>query len=327
MIIDDKTVARLLDPIALIDALAPAMGALSRGEVSLPARIAAMIEEKSSLLAAMPVYLASQNILAAKLVSVFPGNAALGLDTHHATILLFDAGTGKAIAMMDGARITAERTAAGSALATRLVSKTDAKVLAILGAGVQARAHAMAIPRVRDISQILIAGRDPGKAAALVDELSGETKIAVDIADFETAVRAADIICTTTHAPEPVLDWSWITPGSHINAVGFNPGGREIDAQTVANSTVFVEARSSVLAPSPSGANELLWPIRDGVIDENHIQAEIGELVNGTREGRLVPDEVTLYKSVGVGVQDAVSADLVYALALEQGRGIEIDLS
>lgn len=228
--------------------------------------------------------------------------------------------------MLDGGDITAARTAAGSALATQLLAREDVETLTVIGTGVQARAHAKALSTIRDFSLIQIAGRDPAKAEQLAQELNTDLDVTVTAnSSIEQAVLQADIICTTTHAAEPVLNWKWIKAGTHINSVGVNPKGREIDGETVQNAQVFVEAISSALAPPPGGANELLWPIRDGLITEDHICGEIGALNSGDIEGRQNEADVTLYKSVGVGVQDAVTADLVYRQAVAQGLGISLE--
>tara|TARA_B100000315_G_C14581609_1_gene590776 strand:+ start:1883 stop:2881 length:999 start_codon:yes stop_codon:yes gene_type:complete len=330
LILDAETVRELLDPLldsgALVEVLAPAMEALSRGDVSLPPRIAAMVEQRSAYLGAMPVYLKQPEILAAKIISVFPENDPEQHHTHYATILLFDPKSGEPLAMLDGGDITAVRTAAGSALATRLLARDDAQILTIVGTGVQARAHAKALAAIGDPSLIQIAGRNMAKVEQLARDLDAELNVSVTAnSSIEKAVREGDIICTTTHAAEPVVEWSWIKPGTHINSVGVNPSGREIDAATVQNGRVFVEAISSALSPPPGGANELIWPIRDGLITADHICGEIGAVSSGDIAGRRDDTEVTLYKSVGVGVQDAVAADLVYRQAVAKGLGISLE--
>ncbi|MDP7602037.1 MAG: ornithine cyclodeaminase family protein, partial [Rhodospirillales bacterium] len=326
LILDAETVRGLLDPDALIEALAPAMESLSRGEVSLPPRIAAMIEKRSAYLGAMPVYLKEPEILAAIIISVFPENDPKKYYTHYAIILLFNPKFGELLAMLDGGDITAARTAAGSAFATKLLALEDAKTLTIIGNGVQAKSHAFALNRIRDLSMIQIAGRDPAKADQLARELDIKLEVTVSAnASIEQAVRAADIICAATHAAAPVLEWSWIKPGVHINSVGVNPSGREIDGGTVQNTRVFVEAASSALSSPPGGANELLWPIRDGLITEDHVCGEIGAVSSGAIVRRRDDSEVTLYKSVGVGVQDAVAADLVYRQAIAKGLGVSLE--
>ena len=327
LILNRNEVEQLLDLDALIDALGPAMAELSGGGVSQPQRIAAQVREREGNLLVMPAYLPSSKALAVKLVSVFPHNNRLGVPSHQAIIAVFDPVTGAPAAIMDGEHITAMRTAAGSALATRLLARPDASVLAILGTGVQAKAHAVAIPRVRPISEIRIAGRDADKAMTLAPELSAELGIPADGTDsFQKAVSGADVVCACTHADSPVLIGRWLKPGAHVNSVGLNFQGREMDDETVRLSKVFVESREAALAPSPAGANDLTWPIRDGVIDEAHVLAEIGELVSGRHPGRTSDGQITLYKSVGVAAQDAVAARMIFAAAVQKGVGLEITM-
>ena len=327
LVLNRNDVEQLLDLDALIDALASTMAEVSAGGVSQPQRIAAQVREREGNLLVMPAYLPGSKALAVKLVSVFPHNHRLGVPSHQALIAVFDPETGAPAAVMDGEHITAMRTAAGSALATRLLARPDAGVLAILGTGVQAKAHAIAIPRVRPITEIRIAGRDPDRAMTLAHELTAELGIPVVGTDsFEDAVSGADVVCACTHADSPVLMGRWLKPGAHVNSVGLNFQGREMDDETVRLSRVFVESREAALAPSPAGANDLTWPIRDGVIDESHVVAEIGELVSGGHPGRTSDKQITLYKSVGVAAQDAVAARMVFAAAVEKGVGLEVPL-
>jgi ornithine cyclodeaminase len=277
----------------------------------MPPRIAAFAE-RNGLLGAMPAYLPSAG-LACKLVSLFPENR--DRHTHQALICVFDPTNGTPVALMDGTYITATRTAAGSALATRLLAREDAHVLAILGSGVQARTHADALGRVRRFDEIRVASRDPARAAELAAELGGN---AVD--SWEEAVRGADVVAATTHAAEPIVLGEWLTPGVHINSVGANPAGRgEVDPAILRQALVAVEFRESTLAPPPAGAPEF----RDGAPED---VVELGELVAGTKPGRTSPEQITLYKSVGVAVQDAAAAALVLAAARERSVGREIEL-
>ena len=301
----------LLDLDALIDALAATHQELSEGKASMPPRIAAFAE-RNGLLGAMPAYLPSAG-LACKLVSLFPENR--DRHTHQALICVFDPTNGTPVALMDGTYITATRTAAGSALATRLLARDDAHVLAILGSGVQARTHADALGRVRRFDEIRVASRDPGRAAELAAELGGKA-----VGSFEEAVRGADVVAATTHAAEPIVLGEWLTPGAHVNSVGANPAGRgEVDAAIMSQALVAVEFRESTLAPPPAGAPEF----RDGAPED---VVELGELVAGTKPGRTSPEQITLYKSVGVAVQDAAAAALVLARARERSVGREIEL-
>jgi ornithine cyclodeaminase/alanine dehydrogenase-like protein (mu-crystallin family) len=317
LVLRRQEVEALLDLDGLVDSLAQVMAELSAGSVSMPARVAAEVREQQAgpersdrgLLAVMPVYLSSSQTLSSKLVSVFPESSRRGLPSHQAVIVVFDSATGAPLAIMDGTYITAARTAAGSALATRMLARPDADVLVILGTGVQARAHARAIPRVRRMREVRVAGRDPSKARALAAELAAEIGVAVEGWEFSPEVLArAGVICAATHSPEPVVKGEWLEPGVHVNSVGLNLQGREVDGEAVRKALVVVESRRAALAPPPAGANDLRWPIRDGLVTEAHIHAELGELVRGTRPGRTHPDQITLYTSVGVAVQDAAAA-------------------
>lgn len=327
LVLGRSQVEALLDMDALIDALAPAMADLSAGRASVPDRVAALVPEREGFLAAMPGHLPSAGALITKLVSLFPHNDGVRLPTHQALIVAFDPDTGRPAALLDGTAITAARTAACSALSARLLAREDATVLAVLGTGVQARAHARAICRVRPIREIRVAGRDAAKATALAEELSarfeGEVRA---VSGYAEALDGADIAAATTHAVEPVIRRSWLTPGVHVTSVGYNPAGREVDDATVTQALVCVESRQAALAPFPAGSNDLLVPIRDGLITAEHVHAELGELVAGSRPGRTSPDQITLYKSVGVAAQDAAATALVVASAREQSIGEEITL-
>ena len=312
LVLSQSDVRELLDLDRLVDELAHAHAELTAGKASMPPRIAALVQEQDGLLGVMPSYLPSAG-LACKLVTLFPHNS--DRETHQAVICVFDPANGTPVALMDGTFITATRTAAGSALATRLLAREDAHVLAVIGTGVQAHTHACAIPRVRPIDEIRVAGRDRAKTEAFADEIGG-----VAVASYEAAIRGADIVAATTHATEPVVRREWLAPGTHVNSVGLNPSGREVDEATVADAVLVVESRDSALAPPPAGAPELVG------VDPAHVHAELGELVTGIQPGRRSRDEITLYKSVGVAVQDAAAAALVLAAARERSVGREIEL-
>ncbi|HYI19664.1 MAG TPA: ornithine cyclodeaminase family protein, partial [Solirubrobacteraceae bacterium] len=266
LVLSRADVESLLDPRALIDALATAMADLSAGRASMPNRVAAMVPEHDGLLGAMPGYVPSLGALTAKLVTLFPRNADGPLPTHQALVGVFDPATGEPVALIDGTAITASRTGAGSALSVRLLARTDARVLAIVGTGVQARAHARAVPLVREFGELRIAGRSRAKAERLAGELRdvGLPAQAADCA--EDAIRGADVVCATTHSLEPVVRRRWLAPGAHVTSVGYNPAGRELDDATVVDALVVVESRKTALAPTPAGANDLTQPIRDGLI-------------------------------------------------------------
>jgi ornithine cyclodeaminase len=292
LVLTRTDVEELLDLDRLIPALADAHRELSAGAVSMPPRIAAFAPQ--GLLGAMPAYLPSAG-LGCKLVSVYPENTEL--DTHQATIMLFDPDNGAPLALMDGTYITAMRTAAAAALSAQLLAREDATVLAILGTGVQSRAAQAMFPRVRDFADVRVAGRG----------------------EFEEAVRGADVVAATTAAGEPVVRLEWLGEGVHVTSVGYDPPGSELDPAIVERANVIcVESRASALAPPPAGAVELA-----GVDPEEVV--ELGELVAG-RPGRGGPAEITLYKSVGVAVQDLAAAALVLQAARERKTGLEIEL-
>jgi alanine dehydrogenase len=315
----------LLHPDALRQAVGMAMMDVSLGRASMPPRIAATVPDRG-LLAAMPAHLPSAGELAAKLVTLFPGNATTNLPTHQAVLIVFDAHTGRPMALLDGTSITTARTAAGSALSVELLASPDAEVLAILGSGVQARAHAEAVVRVRPIQRIRIAARNRERAAALAADLQAQLNLSVTATDYTPACSGAQVICAATHSAEPVVRRDLVDPGTHITSVGYNTAGREVDSATVAAAVVVVESRDAVLAPPPAGSNDLLTPLAEGLIGAEHIHAEIGELLAGRRPGRTSPEQITLYKSVGVAAQDVAAAGLVLAAARASGVGVDIEI-
>lgn len=298
-------VRALLEPDALIEAVRSALIDLSAGRASVPPRIAAWSENRAGLLGAMVAYVPSLDVLAAKLVSVFP-RAAL---SHQAVIAVFDPRSGEPLALLDGTEITAQRTAAASALATRLLAREDASVLAILGTGVQAEAHARYLSGVRRFRELRVAGRDPGRTARFAARIG-----AIPVSSYEEAVRGADVICATTHAHDPVLRGAWLKQGAHVNSVGFDPDGSELDPAVLDGALIAVESRASAFAAPPAGAFELRG--RDA-----RAAVELGEL-----PARTSPDRITVYKSVGVAAEDAAAAALVLRGAKEQGRGTRIEL-
>jgi alanine dehydrogenase len=308
LFLSEPDVRALLDLERLIDELAPAFVAVSEGRVSVPARIAALAPQ--GLLAAMPGYV--EGVLETKLVSVFPGNHAAGLPSHQALIALFDAENGAPLAVMDGTAITALRTAAASALATRALAREEARVLAVLGAGVQGRSHLEAVALVREFAEIRVASRTPAHAEALAAERGARA-----VSSFEEAVRGADVVCCCTDSPEPVLRRDWLGAGAHVNSVGFARGGPELDAETVGEGLLVVESRVA-FEPYPAGAHEL-----QGLDPASAL--ELGEILSG-RGGRTSPAQLTVYKSMGHAIEDAVAARLVYDRALAGGAGVQVNL-
>ena len=326
LVLSRAEVERLIDPDRLREAVARAMADLSAGKASMPSRIAAIVPERDALLAAMPAYLPSSGALTTKLVSLFPKNT--DRPTHQAVIVVFDAEYGTPLALLDGEAITAARTAAASALATDLLARRDAQVLAVIGTGVQARAHLRAVPRVREFREVRIAGRHGDKAMALLKEVRewlprAELRMNTSYAQTEAG---ADVVCATTHSAEPVVRREWLSAGAHVTSVGYNTAGREVDGATFRDALVVVESRAATLAPPPAGSNDIAMAIAEGAMTRDHVHAELGELVSGTRPGRTDRDQITLYKSVGVAVQDAAAAAMVLDAARSAGVGRTVDL-
>jgi ornithine cyclodeaminase/alanine dehydrogenase-like protein (mu-crystallin family) len=304
-------VERLLDLDALREALADAFRALSDGRTSTPPRTAA--RSAAGFLGVMPGFVPGLG-LEAKLVTVFPGNHQLGLPSHQALIALFDGESGRPLAVMDGTHVTAVRTAAASALSARLLARPEARVLAILGAGVQGAAHLDAIVRVGRFNEVRIASRSHDHAEAL----ASRHPMARAMRSLEDAVRGADLVCCCTDAGEPVLRYDWLGDGTHVTSVGANFEGPELDAETVRKGRLFVESRVA-FEPPPAGSAELTG------LDPS-LAAELGEVLSGTAPGRTSEAEITVYKSMGHAVEDATAARLVYERALAEGAGVRVPL-
>jgi ornithine cyclodeaminase/alanine dehydrogenase-like protein (mu-crystallin family) len=316
LILSGADIERVLDLDRLVDALGEALADLSAGRASMPARVAASVPDRG-LLVAMPAHVPALGALTAKLLTVYPENRKQ--PSHQALICVFDVDSGTPIALLDGAYITAMRTAAGSLLATRLLARPDARVVAVIGTGVQARSHLRTFARGWTVDRFVLAGRTRDRAEALAQEITDELGADVEPADsVEAAVRAADIVCGASHAAEPVVRRPWVAPGAHVNSVGYNIDGTgEVDAETVRDALVVVESRATALASPPAGAVELQGA---------DAPTEIGELVAGTATGRTRADEITLYKSVGVAVEDAAAAVLALEAARVAGAGHEVEL-
>jgi len=330
LVLSEHDVAELLTFPECIEVMAEALTATARGEVTNPLRSVMRPEGASGFLGLMPAYRGGDKpAFGLKEICLFPGNPARGLDTHLGGVLLHSGDTGELLAVMNASAITAIRTAAVSALATRLLAREDAKVHAIIGAGVQARSHLAAIAAVRDIAEVRICSRTRAKAesvAAAAQPALSEAEGAADVRvvdSIEDAVRGADIISTTTSSREPVVRRSWIAPGTHINAVGSSiAAARELDSDTVAAAALFVDRRESTLNES----GDYLVAVRDGAIaGPEHIRAEIGEILAGRAEGRRSRDEITLFKSLGIAIEDLAAAQFLYEKARRLGRGSVVD--
>lgn len=299
---------------------------LSAGRALVPLRSRIDVDDRDGVSLFMPAMLPDTGELALKVVSVVPKNVRRKLPTIHALVLALDPETGRPIALIEGAVLTAIRTGAGSGAATDLLARPDAKRVAIFGAGVQARTQLEAVCAVRGIESASIFSRDPNQSQEFADELAAQPWAPAMIEVSDTASDAlvkADVICTATTSSTPVFDGSDLKPGTHINAIGsFLPSMQEIDSTTVERSLVVVDSRDAALAE----AGDLIIPIQEGHISEDHVQAELGDIVNGVHPGRTDDSQITLYKSVGVAVQDAAAAGLALRNAKELGIGSVIEL-
>ena len=318
-IIGADQVIELLPMQECIDVVDHAMQRASEGEAIMPLRAAIKLP-KDGKFGWMPGYLGDPSVFGAKLVGVFERNFDLGMHSHNGVVVLFETEYGRPFAIIDAAEITAIRTAAASAMATRLLAHPESTCLAILGYGAQATRHLDAMLCVRDFTQVRVWGRDPVKTRKFCTEQIIRYEMPIEPAEtVRAAIDGADVICTVTGSPTPIVLGDWITPGQHINAVGTSfPGVRELDGTAVARSRLFVDLREGALAQ----AGEFQMARDEGLIDDNHIIGEIGQVALGQVEGRLAPDDITLYKSLGLVVQDLAAAHHIYEKAVTRGVGV-----
>ena len=307
-----------------IEAMKRAFAQLSTGQADVPLRAVLDVPRHNGVTLFMPGYLAADDQMAVKVVSVFNDNPARGLPLIHALVVVVDATTGAPTAVMDGTYLTALRTGAASGAATDLLARQDAHTAAIFGAGVQGRTQLEAVCAVRPIQETWIYDLSPERAAAYAAEMSQRLSLPVRVAATPTeAVRQADVICTATTSSSPVFQDRNVQPGTHINAVGaYTPQMQEIPPETVLRAKVVIDHHESSMAE----AGDLLIPLGQGLMTKDHIYAELGEIAAGTKPGRTSPEEVTLFKSVGVAVQDVASASAVLAEAQRLGLGTEAAL-
>jgi ornithine cyclodeaminase len=306
-----------------IEVMARTLRATARGEAINPLRTALRFPDGRGLVGLMPAQLASPPCAGVKIVTVMPGNHGTPYDSHQGAVVLFETEHGCPIAMIDASSVTMIRTAAVSALATRLLAREAASTLAMLGSGVQASSHLAAMREVRAIDRVRVWSRTRANADAFAKKEVEKHGIPIEAApDAESAVADADIVCTTTSAKEPVLKGAWLTEGTHVNAVGacFR-SFRELDTEAVRRARLFVDRRESALHE----AGDFLIPLEEGAIAESHIRAEIGELLLGTAEGRGSPSEITIFKSLGIGVEDLGAAHHLWTMAERLGRGGLVD--
>ncbi|WP_322415128.1 ornithine cyclodeaminase family protein [Mesorhizobium huakuii] len=307
LILSEAEVKTCVDPRQLLDALAEGFKALSRGEIVNPARPQLDIPRAGYSLA-MPAWTAGMH-LTVKIVNVFEGNIARAIPSHLATIHLFDPETGMPVCIMDGTYITAVRTSGSAVLSVRELARRDARVATVVGAGVQAGQHLHLLPLVRDFAEIRVASKEFTDAQALAALHPG----VVAVNDLEAAVRSSDVVCLATHSYQPVISARWLRPGTHVSSVGVAPPGGELPIELVGRASLFVETRDA-FAPTPVGSCEL-----DGI--DPQTGTELGEMLLGLRPGRTGADQVTVYKAMGVAMEDMVAADLAYREAIRRGLG------
>jgi alanine dehydrogenase len=325
-ILNAREVRAALPMIEAIEAMKSAFAQLSAGSAQVPLRSKLDIGSSEGITLIMPAYLADTQDLAVKIVSVFPNNIAISEPTIYAAVLALDAATGRPVALMEGGTLTAIRTGAASGAATDLLARKNSRTVGLFGSGVQARTQLEAVCTVRQIEKVYIYSLDHTGAEQFVTELSGQGPIPDNlqiVASPSEAVENADIICTATTSSSPVFSADELQTGTHINAVGaFTPDMQEIGSETVLKSRVFVDSREAAL----DEAGDLIIPLNEGSISEDHIVGELGEVVFNRIEGRTCDDEITLFKSVGVAVQDAIAAGRALEAAHDRGIGTLIDL-
>lgn len=312
--LSEADVRAVLSPAELIGAMESALRAFSSGQVNQPVRTAIEVADRT-FFASMPALYRDQAVLGAKLVTVYPGNAARGLHTHLAVVNLFDPETGELLAIMDGRYITEVRTAAASAVSVRHLARPDAKVLAILGSGVQAASHFDALRCVRGFTEIRVWSPTREHLEAFVQGREGAH--AADSA--QQAVRGADVVVVATSSVTPAIRSEWVSDGAHVIAIGAcRPSQREVDPVLVARARLFVDSRAAALQES----GDIVQSIREGRFGEDHVAAELGQVISGARPGRTDSAQVTLYKSLGLAIEDIVAAGLVHRRAVERNLGI-----
>jgi ornithine cyclodeaminase len=324
LIVNQNEVPRLLPMKECIEVMARAFAALARGEATMPQRQIVWLPEKTGALGLMPAHLSALGAVGVKAVTFFPRNEGTDIDSHQGAVLLFEAGRGRLLAVIDATAVTAQRTAAVSGLATRLLARPEAGDLALVGSGVQARTHLEAMLLVRTIRRVRVASQTPDRARAFA--VREAKRHGIEIAPCATvreAVDGADIVCAVTSARTPVVLGEWLSPGAHVNAVGSSvASARELDAAAVARSRLFVDRREAALAE----AGDFLLARGEGAVTDAHIAGELGEVVLGMVEGRRDAKEITLFKSVGLAVEDVAAAQHIYGKARGAGIGQFLEL-
>jgi ornithine cyclodeaminase/alanine dehydrogenase-like protein (mu-crystallin family) len=322
LVVSGADVRRALPMSECIEAVDRAMRALSKGGADVPLRTIMQLPGGRNFFGAMPGYVDDPRGLGAKVLTVYPDNNQRGLPSHIGLVVLFDSETGLPLAVMDAAEITAIRTAAASAVATRALARNDASRLAILGTGEQAVTHLEAMAEVRTLRSVRIWGRSADKARRLAEEVGSKRALRIEVSKTpEDSVRGADIVCTVTASREPVLSGAWLQPGAHVNLVGSSRlDSREADDEVVTRARFFVDSRTSARAE----AGELHHAVAAGLVSQSHVLGEIGEVLNGSVVGRAENRDITVYKSLGVAVQDLAAARVIYDRAIRDDIGTHV---
>jgi alanine dehydrogenase len=322
LVLNQSDVARMLTMPKCIEIMTQTLSALARGEATMPLRTVFPIPDGA--FAVMPAALANPSTVGAKLITVLPKNSNTKYDSHQGAVLLFDTDNGSLLAVMDASSITQIRTAAVSGVATNALAKKNARSLGILGAGVQGHSHLEAMMAVRPLETVKVWSRNAATAETLAQV--AREKYGVDasaVASARDACADMDIVCAATAATEPVLLGEWLSPGAHVNAVGASQNhAREVDSAAVVRSRLYVDRRESALKEP----GDIITPIRNGEITAEHIVGEVGEVLIGQAPGRANDREITLFKSLGLAIEDLASAHFLYAEAKRQGAGVEVEL-
>lgn len=322
-VVSAAEVARLLPVADCIDLMALAMQAASKGEVAIPPRLITPLIDDSGLLAVMPGSTLHPRVYGAKIISIHPTNPVRGLPALQGFVTLFDHDTGAPVAIIEGAELTAIRTAAASGLATRVLARPAARTHGVIGAGVQARSHVEAIAAVRAIEEVRIWARSRERSEALVSMLPAAAGCRIRAVSDPREAAACDVVTTVTGSSEPVLRGAWLQPGAHLNLVGaHSPKAREADDEAVRRCAIYVDLRQS----AKSEAGDLLIPMKTGVITPADIRGEIGQVLANEVPGRENDEQITLYKSLGIVAQDLVAAAYVYQEACRRGLGCNASL-
>ncbi len=325
LLLDRATIQGLLDMDQAIEIVERAFVELAGESVAMPQRLTMADAEHAGWTALMPAHLKDMGAFGVKAVTVFRNNpSGFSLPSTLATIIMLDQETGKALSIMDGGYITAMRTGAVSGLATKYMARADVSVAGGLGMGVQARTQVLGMCSVRPIQKVLCFAVDPPEQQqAFADEMSQRLGILIEMTkSVQEVVEQADVLALATTSHDPIVSGEWLRPGTHINSVGSHtPTARELDTASVTRSKVVCDLTAACMAE----AGDLLLPIQEGTFSQDKVFAELGDVVTGRKKGRENDQEITLFKSVGLSVQDIATAHLVYQKALEQGVGTNFD--